>query len=118
MSDLKSIAFMCLILLLVLHISSCSSDGCSQSDWVGTYIKINEDCDNGGTPLFENDTFLEAGTCDNCISYGSNNYLIVEEDCSVTLETPLFGDLIYKLDGNTLSISAPVINCFATYEKQ
>ena len=118
MPELKSIALMCFMFLLGLNISSCSSDDCSQSDWVGSYTKINEDCDNGETPLFEDDTFLAVGSCDNCISTGSISLPINEDDCSVILETPLFGDLIYKLDGNSLSVTAPLINCSALYEKQ
>jgi len=118
MSQFKNFALLFSILILGLAISSCSSDGCSQADWVGTYNKIDEDCDNGGTPLFEDFATLVAGSCGNCISDGSFSLTINEEDCSVTLETPLFGDLIYTLDGNTLNVSAPLINCSATYEKQ
>jgi hypothetical protein len=71
---------------------------------------LKNECDNGGIPFFEEIANLGAGSCSNCISDGSSSILIIEDDCSVTLETPMFGDLIYAYDGNILSVSAPLIN--------
>jgi len=107
-----------IILFVGITILSCSSDECSQDGWVGTFTKTNEDCDNGGVPLFEDSATYFEGSCDNCVSTSAKKDLMFDENCSITIETPLFGDLITTLDGNTLRVSAPLLNCSATYVKQ
>ncbi len=115
---MKNIDLAFLVLFIGFSFTRCSTDECKQSDWVGTFIKTNEVCDNGGVPLFEDSIAYFAETCANCISSGSTKIFEFDENCSFTIETPLFGELITTLDGTTLRVSAPLLNCSATYEKQ
>ena len=101
-----------------MTLASCSSDSCFQDDWVGTFNKDREWCDNGESPLFEDSVTFFPGSCTNCVTTEGSKDLIFDSRCFFTIETPLFGDLIYTLNGNSLRVTAPLIKCTATYSKQ
>lgn len=105
------------LLFAIILVIGCSSEPCSRDAWIGTYSKISEDCDNVGAPFFEQTRTLEAGVCPSCLDNGSSIDLLVTEDCTAVMQSQ-FGDITMTLDGDMMTVAAPSVNCFATYEKQ
>ncbi len=108
-------------LIVALLISSClllgCSEDCSKPDWIGTFIKDNEICGNS-TPIFSNSITITDGGCFNCIEFNSFEILKFDGNCTVISEGDLFGDVIRTLEGNTLNVSMPFLDCSANYVKQ
>jgi len=104
------------LLLFCGFFLSCSSD-CSKSDWIGTFTKISEDCANS-TPIFSNSISIVNGSCHNCVSIILGDNLIFDGNCEATTDDSLFGEVIRTLQGSTLIVSIPLLECSTTYTKQ
>ena len=98
--------------------SDAEFDSCEPLSWYGTYDKISEDCDNGGTPLFDNTIFFKEGSCDLCLSEMSSVEYMIDEDCKVVHITPLGWELVMELNGDMLSVELISFDCKATFNRQ
>ena len=97
-----------LLLAVGLFFTSCGSDDCTQSDWLGTWTSTDvcESTVDGVTEtLTETNTFeITAGANENQIVVEGETYVI--DGCSVNTSVDIDGEtssIKLELDGNTIT---------------
>lgn len=122
MLNIRQLVILIIGILVILNLAGCSNVNsdteCEISNWYGTFDKISEVCDNGGTPFFEDTMFWQAGSCDNCIADMSTIEHEVEDDCTFSVITPLSWEFNYELDGEFIYIKVLSFECEATYQRR
>lgn len=112
------------ILSLIALMASCSNNdsdsitNCERSNWIGTYDKIDESCDNAGMPFFEDVLFFEAGKCETCLTDNSTTQYMISEDCKMVHITPLSWVIEHELDEDFIYVVFDAADCSATYKRR
>jgi len=83
----------------IISFASCKDDGCSQSDWIGTYSIDSEDCADPNVTL-DQTIVIAAGSTDETINIAGGDVSFTE--CSASDST--FFPISWTLDGNTLTV--------------